>query len=147
MKSHEGFSEDNDVMLMEAVQVDTCAERDKYVSILMDEMYIREDIVYEKHSGKMIGFANLGDVNNHLAIFEQRLKCTTANQSTMLSPDCLVAKTMMVFMVRGLLNKVQFPYAQFPCNQLTGDQLYDLFWEAVCRIETCGLKVTKTYFH
>ena len=117
MKSHEGFSEDNDVMLMEAVQVDTCAERDKYVSILMDEMYIREDIVYEKHSGKMIGFANLGDVNNHLAILEQ-IQCTTADQSTMLSPDRLVAKTMMVFMVRGLFNKVQFSYAQFPCNQL-----------------------------
>ena len=79
VKSHEGFSEDNDVMLMEAVQVDTCAERDKYVTILMDEMYMREDIVYEKHSGKMIGFANL-DVNNHLAILEQRLQSTTADQ-------------------------------------------------------------------
>eukprot|EP00731_Ephydatia_muelleri_P010026 Em0005g612a len=99
--THEGFSEDNDVMLMEAAQVDTCAERDKYVNILMDEMYIREDIVYEKHSGKMIGFANLGDVNNRLAILEQRLQCTTVDQSTKLSSDRLVAKRMMVFMVRG----------------------------------------------
>ena len=38
-------------------------------------------------------------------------------------PNAVLAKTMVVFMVRGLLNKLQFPYAQFPCGQL--DQLYD----------------------
>ncbi|KAL5497202.1 hypothetical protein EMCRGX_G013628 [Ephydatia muelleri] len=48
---------------------------------------------------------------------------------------------MLVFMVRGMFTKLQFCYAQFPCSKLTGDQLYDLFWEAVGRIENCGLKV------
>eukprot|EP00731_Ephydatia_muelleri_P013194 Em0007g504a len=52
------FSVEVDRMLMEAVHVETCPEREKLVVLLMDEMYIREDIVYEKHSGKMIGFSN-----------------------------------------------------------------------------------------
>ena len=52
-----------------------------------------------------------------------------------------LAKTMMVLMVQGLFSSLQFPYAQFPCTDITGDMLYDPFWEAVRRIEACGLKV------
>ncbi len=48
---------------------------------------------------------------------------------------------MMVFMVRGLFTKLQFAYAQFPCSKVSGDLLYDPFWEAVYRVERCGLKV------
>ena len=51
------------------------------------------------------------------------------------------ARTMMVFMVQGLFSSLQFPYAQFPCAELTGELFYDLFWEAVKRIENVGLKV------
>ena len=34
-----------------------------------------------------------------------------------------------VFMVRGLFNSLQFPYAQFARNDLCGDELYDPLWE------------------
>ena len=134
-----GFSVEVDRMLMEAVHVETCPEREKLVVLLMDEMYIREDIVYEKHSGKMIGFSNLGSVNNHLLQFEQNFEIN--DDSSTITDSSTIAKTMLVFMIRGLFTKLQFCYAQFPCRQLTGDQLYDLFWEAVGRIENCGLKV------
>ena len=69
----------------------------------MDEMYIREDIVYGKHSGKMIGFSNLGSVNNHLLQFEQN----TEMSSTIMDSSS-IAKTMLVFMVRGMFTKLQF---------------------------------------
>jgi len=32
-----------------------------------------------------------------------------------------IAGTMLVIMVRGLLSKFNFPYAQFACSNLTGD--------------------------
>ena len=38
-------------MLMEVTHVDTCPEKDKFVILLIDEMYVREGIVYEKHTG------------------------------------------------------------------------------------------------
>ena len=41
--------------------------------ILLDEMYICEGIVYDKHSGAMIGFTNLGEINEHLAAFEKSM--------------------------------------------------------------------------
>ena len=53
---------------------------------------------------------------------------------------------MIVFMVRGLFNCLQFAYAQFPCDELSGELLYNPFWEAVMRIENGGLKVHVTMY-
>ena len=36
---------------MDIAAIATCPERDKYVAILMDEMHIKESLVYDKHSG------------------------------------------------------------------------------------------------
>lgn len=52
-----------------------------------------------------------------------------------------LADHMLVFMVRGLFNSLQFPYAQFPCCDLSGERMYDVFWEAVGRLERCGFSV------
>jgi hypothetical protein len=46
-----------------------------------------------------------------------------------------LAKSMLVLMVRGILSGFQIPYAQFPCVNLTGEQLYNIFWESVERLE------------
>lgn len=137
-----GFSSEVDSMLMKAVQVGSCAERNKCVILLLDEMHVHEDLVYNKHSGELVGFTNLGEINSHLDAFEQALSSSSDN------PPPALAKTVLVFMVQGLFNKLQFTYAQFPCSQVRGDKLYDPFWEAVCRIEKCGLKVSSllSYF-
>lgn len=129
-----GFSTDVDKMLMEAAKTDTCLEREKCVILLLDEMHIREDLVFDKHTGSMIGFTELGKVTMHLLEFEHQLQ-----SDEVVKPE--LAKTMLVFMVRGLFNSLQFPYAQFPCADLSGDMLFEIFWEAVRRIENCGLKV------
>lgn len=121
-------------MLMEAAEVKTCAERNKCVILLLDEMHVREDLVYDKHEGELIGFTNLGDINDHLATYEKALNGDEEPPS--------LAKSVLVFMVRGLFTKLQFAYAQFPCSSLAGEKLFKPFWDAVCRLETCGLKVS-----
>ena len=40
-----------DKQLMESARITTCEEREKYVTILMDQMHIKEDLVYDKHTG------------------------------------------------------------------------------------------------
>ena len=50
-KTKSGFGDDIDQQLMEATQIHTCPERDKYVLLIMDEMHIKEDIVYDKDTG------------------------------------------------------------------------------------------------
>ncbi len=48
---------------------------------------------------------------------------------------------MLVIMVRGLFSKMQFPYAQFTCSKLCGFELFNVFWEAVERLERCGFNM------
>ena len=84
--------------------------------------------------GAIIGFTNIGDINSHLLAFERSLN-NDMDQSTPL------AHSMLVLLVRGLFSKLQFPYVQFPCTSLTGDQMFEPFWEAVGRLELCGFKV------
>ena len=130
-----GFSLEVDQQLMTAASIDTLEEWQKCILLLLDEMHIREDLVYEKHSGALIGFTNLGEVNNHLLAFERSVSSDQQSSQVPLS------KSMTMFMVRGLFTSLHFPYAQFPCASITGDLLFDPFWEAVYRLERCGFKV------
>ncbi len=60
-------------MLVSAAKVASCPEREKCIILLLDEMHIRQDLVFDKHTGEMIGFCNLGYVNEHLSQFEESL--------------------------------------------------------------------------
>lgn len=111
VKSDAGFSTAVDLQLMQAADMSSCQQWEK---LLLDEMYIREDLVYNKYSEKLIGFANLGSI---LLAFEQ------ANKNDQNDGQDL-AKTKMVFMVKGLFSPLRFPYAQFPCAIVTGDMIF-----------------------
>lgn len=51
-KTKSGFGDDVDQQLMEAAKIHVCPEREKYIILVMDEMHIKEDIVYDKHTGE-----------------------------------------------------------------------------------------------
>ena len=70
VKASSGFSYEVDMLLMKAASIPTCDDWQKLVILLLDEMHIKEDLVYNKHTGQMIGFTNLGEMNNHLLAFE-----------------------------------------------------------------------------
>lgn len=114
--------------LIIVLKVQSCPPRQCYVFIIMDEMHVKEDLVYDKHTGELIGFTNLGDINSHLLKLQHSLE---VEQSTIPT----LAKSLLVIMVRGLFSSLQFPYAQFPCANLSGDLLHEIFWEAVERLE------------
>ena len=46
-----GFSMAVDYQLIDAAQIGKCEERRKCVTLLMDEIYIKQDLVYDKISG------------------------------------------------------------------------------------------------
>ena len=105
----------------------------RYVTLIMDEVHIKNELVYDKHSGVLIGFENLGDINNHLLQYEAAISGDSSPRQ--------LAKSMLVLMVRGLFNNVCFPYAQFACSSLTADLLVDPVWEAISRLERQDLRV------
>ena len=129
-----GFSSEVDAQLLKATG-DRCKQYEKCVGLIIDEVYVKEDLVLEKSTGELIGFRNLGESNNQLLNFdESRLDDGDEKRD-------LLAKTMFVIMVRGLFSKLCFPYIQFAAITLSGDLLFDPIWEAVSRLELCGFKV------
>ena len=111
----------------------SCPDHHKYVAVILDEMHIRADLVYDKSSGDFIGFCNMGDINNYLLEVER----SVAEDST--KSD--IANSMLVFMVRDLFTPLEFPYAQFAIKDLTGELIFDPFWNVVFHLEMMGLKV------
>ena len=50
-KACAGFSSEVDRQLMDIANIANCHEGEKYVVILMDEMHVKEDLLYDKHTG------------------------------------------------------------------------------------------------
>lgn len=122
LKSTSGFSNEVDVQIASVAKSDKAKEYEKCIALVMDKMYVKENLVYNKNSGELVGFANLRDTNNHLLQFQRSLEEGEVYQQPL-------ARTMFVIMVRGLFIHLNFPYAQFPFTTNTsGDMLYDLVW-------------------
>ena len=89
--------------------------------LLHDEVKIKNDLVYCKHTGELIGFASLGEINNSLVEFKKQFE---NEMSTM--PD--IASYMLVFMVYKVATTLEYPVAHFPsANCITADFLFRLF--------------------
>ena len=86
--------------------------------------------MYDKYSGNMIGFCNLGSVNDDLMKAERE-------EDT--HPP--VAKQILAIMVRGIFFKFDFPLAHFSTEGITSDLLFPIVWEGIASVESTGLKV------
>ena len=125
--AHVGYTNKGDQQLMEAANVLTCKEYQRNVIVTIDELYIKEGLDYEKHTGALICFANIGGINQHLLQFEKAMTSNSSSEHFLLLED--IAKSMLVIMVQGLFTNLNYPYAQFPCASLTGKELFDQFWK------------------
>ena len=62
--------------------------------------------------GGLTGFVDIGDINIHLSQYETQVCNDDIRDS--------LASSMLVLMIRGLFTNLKFPYAQFPCTELSG---------------------------
>ncbi len=69
----------------------------KYVSIITDEMKIKESLDFDKHNRCFTGFTMMGDINDHVSLLQN---C---------SPQ--LATKAFAIMVRGIFVKFNFPFA------------------------------------
>ena len=126
-----GFSDSVDKQLLDTA--DMSQERYRYIGLVLDEVHIKADLVYDKHEGALVGFVNLGDINNHLLQFESVLSGDGQPHQ--------LANSMIVLMVRALFYNFNFPYVQFACGNLSGNLLMNPVWEAIFRLERMGFFV------
>ena len=133
VKAKPGFQPEIDQQLCRDAKLDSIPDYQKYVCLVFDEIKVKEDLVYDKHSANLLGFVRIGEVNDHLSRFEKSTSSDT--------PKPQLATHVLTFMVSGILSNLEFPYASFPCSCISGDQLYSLVWGCVRRLEACGFKV------
>lgn len=129
-QSKPGFqNEVNTLMLREEVEKASIPPERQFVGLLVDEMKVKEGLIYNKVNGEIVGFVGLGDINQQLLELEQG------------GVHPPIANHVLVLMVCGLFFKLNFPYAHFGTDGISGELLYLIVWEAVRQLESCGLFV------
>jgi hypothetical protein len=99
----------------------------RYVVLLIDEMKVMLNLVFDKVTGELIGYIDLGDPDINFGTLEK------ADE---------IASHALVFFIRGVCTELKFSLAYFATNGVTSYQLMPLFWEAVGSLEmTCNLWV------
>ena len=132
--SRAGFSKETDLELFEAIAQQKPKHLAKYVGLTLDEMHVKEGLFFDKHTGSLVGYSDLGEVNNLLSDYEQQLMSLRTAPRPM-------AKLMLVFMVRGLFTSLKFPYVQFPAASTKGGDIFPLVRQAIKHLTRLGLCV------
>ena len=134
-----GFNPDIIKQLIKYLKFEVLQEYQKHVSLLFDEMKIQSNFVYKKSTGKILGFVEMGDVNEEIPPFQT--KC----EENGYQGDELIEKKMAnyvnIFMVRCILSKLCYPICCHASIGLTGEQLFPLVWEATRVLKGISFKV------
>ena len=104
------------------------SDAERFVVLSLDEMKIQEDLVWDKHSGELVGFVDLGDTELNYGSFKRETET--------------LASHVLVFLLRSVVNPMKFNLANFGTTSASSFQLFPLFWKAVSILELqCNLKV------
>jgi hypothetical protein len=127
IKSVNGFSPEVFQMLKnEATKNGMYKEEWKlWVGLLFDEIHVKADLVYDKHSGELVGYVDLDSVGNQILQMQHQLEQSHQN----------LAKSMLVLMVRGLCGNLTFPLAGFATDSIKADFLYPIVWKTILYLE------------
>lgn len=61
-------------MLLDEISKSNVNENaEKHMCLCMDEVKIKEGLVYDKNECKLIGYIDVGDINNYLLAFERSI--------------------------------------------------------------------------
>ena len=91
-----------------------------YVAVIMDEMKIQSNLVFDKYSGDLIGFIDPGDPMTNFANLQEE--------------DAL-ASHALAFIVRGMCTDLKHVIAYFFIGNVTSFQLMPIFWKVVSTLE------------
>ena len=92
------------------------SDKEKFVVLLMNEMKIQENLVWDKHNGELRGCVHIGD--------------TDLNYAT-LSKVTTVAFHILFFLIRSIVNPFKFSLANFATNGISASQIFPLLWKAI----------------
>ena len=91
-----GYNYDVIKKFIDDIKLSTLSEHDKNVSLLLDEMKMKSGLVFSQSTRRLVGFTDLGDVNNELDDFNRFIKQGCGEQD--------LATHVLTLMAHGLFN-------------------------------------------
>jgi hypothetical protein len=116
-KPKAGINKENIECLREKTKHFTDLQR--YVVHVMDEMKIQSNLVFDKVSGDLVGFVDLGDPVTNETFAEEESMATHA----------------LAFLVRGLCTDMKHIVSYYFTRDVTSFQIIPIFWKAVAVLE------------
>eukprot|EP00112_Aurelia_sp_Birch-Aquarium-sp1_P011130 Seg2347.6 transcript_id=Seg2347.6/GoldUCD/mRNA.D3Y31 product="Transposable element P transposase" protein_id=Seg2347.6/GoldUCD/D3Y31 len=93
-------------------------------------MKVQSNLVFDKNSGELVGFLDLGDPDISYTAFESEED---------------LASHALIFYIRGIASDMKFNFAYFATGGVKSYQLMPIFWKAVSILElSCNLQVVVT---
>ena len=140
-KPKAGINKENVESLREKTSSFTPVER--YIAVVMDEMKIQSNLVFDKVSGDLIGLIDLGDPMTNFAN---------------LTDEDPIGTHTLAFLVRGLCTDLKHIIANFFTGNVHSFHLMPLFWRTVavlevsfdlhvCAVVNDGASPNRKFFH
>ncbi|KAJ1524634.1 hypothetical protein ONE63_011118 [Megalurothrips usitatus] len=107
----------------------------KYHVLMADEMYISQNLIFQKSSGKMIGFTSLDEVDSELKKMEHQLH----NPDKELEET--IASRVNVYMVKGVTNGLKDVVATYAVGNMSAVQMKIWTWQVIGALERSGICV------
>ena len=114
-------------------EIDSYSDLQQNVGLIFDEIKIKSGLVYSRQTNQIVGFCDMGDMNNELDDFKRHVEKGTEEKS--------LSSYVLTFMVRGIFTSLAYPFAYYAGQGFTSDQLYPCVWECVRALECINLKV------
>ena len=127
-----GFNPDVIKFMIQDCFTDSPKNHECEIALLFDEMQIKAGLVFNRHSGKLVGFTEIGSINEELEEFERKVKGKTTKQ---------LATHVFCIMARGLLMHMNYPIGYYYCHGFTSNQIFPVIWEGVRIMEMSGFCV------
>ena len=128
-----GFNPDILKRLVEKLGLPNISENEKYINLCFDEMKIKSGLAYSKTTGQIVGFTDLGEINDEIDFFSRCVEGEDRERD--------IASHVIVFMARGICSNLHYPIGHFASVGFDSQQLVPCVWEAVKILEAIGLKV------
>ena len=130
-----GFNPDIVEKRIEDSHLAELSELQKNVSLIFDEIKIKSGLVFRRSTGKLVGFTEMGELNEELRVLQDNLD----GSKSLDERD--FAKYVNVFMVRGIFSNLCYPFGYHASTGFNADQLFPLVWDASAVLECIRFKV------
>ena len=90
--------------------------------------------MYRKSTGELVGYTELGNINDELRLFESKVESEEYHQD--------FETQVIAYMVPGIFTNLVYPFGFFAGFGFTGAQLSPCTMEAIVFIEKIGSKIS-----